>query len=269
MANPPDEKPSELWLRLTEYPAPTEVVDFPRIGNDGKPIGRIRIKVLDDEQIEMCRKRVLDGLQRNVHTDSAEKQQGPIQREIVADATAREILCMACLTEKNFGTDDEPMYPKAFPSPEALKKLRPQEIAVLFSLYQMVQAKWGPLLLGMTSQQQNAWIERLAEGGAAYPLARLDSQQRDQLTVSLASRVCTLSRLLNQFRSEKSVNTLESQLDALPFDTSYFGMPRSKSQTSEDGGSSPDLGNNSDVNITLEMAQEVVSEQLAREQLGE
>lgn len=270
-SNPPDDvKPGALWLKLTEQPAPTEVVDFPRTGNNGKPIGQIRIRVLDDEQIELCRKRVLDGLARNVHTDSAEKQQGPIQREIIADATAREILCMACVSVENHGTDDEPVYAKAFPSPDQLKKLRPQEIAVLFSLYQMVQAKWGPLLLGMTKDQQNAWIARLAEGGAEFPLARLDSHQRDQLTLSLAKRVCTLSRLLNQFRSEQSAPTLASQLDALPFDTSYFGLPRSESPTSESGSeSSHDLGSNEDAEVTLDMAQEAVRERLARERLGE
>jgi len=236
--------PKTLWQKLSETPAPSELVPFPRRGPDGKPVGMIRIKVLTAEQFEGCRLRGFEGAITRHRWDTNDKQQQVVPREVISDAIAREVLCIACVDPDPIGDPDGDapvVYAKTFPSPDSLLKLTKDELAVLFSLYEMVQAKWSPVITGMSPADENAWISRLAEGGSAFPLVWLDSHQRDRFTLSLAQRVRSLSQSINRCLSLESQGTLGSLREALPIDTSYFGEPRSGSPESEDGSDS-DLG---------------------------
>ena len=56
---------------------------------------------------------------------------------------------------------------------------------MLFSLYLEVQATSGPLVLGMSDEQFEMWVARLAEAGNTFPLARLPSQERNDLIMRL------------------------------------------------------------------------------------
>jgi hypothetical protein len=246
-------KPSALWLKLQETPAPSEIVPFPRRGRDGKPIGHLRIMVLTAKQFAMCQMNAHHDAVNRHKWDTAEKQQQAIPAEIIADCVARQVLCMACTVVEPDGDADmgeKVAYAKAFPSPESLLELSKDELAVLFSLYGMVQAKWGPVLIGMSDDQQDAWIARLAEGGSAFPLRLLDSHQRDQLTLSVAKKLWSLCRAVcGQF--EDSPTTLASLSETLDFDISCFGGPRLDSLYNGGGLDDPD------VDITIEMATEL------------
>lgn len=227
MSGPPtDIPPSELWLALQAEPFPSEVVDFPRY-RDGKALGKVRIRTLAMEAHDICRIR---GFNKTKARAGVEKDDlnAEVIREVQGDAVARELLWMATLRVEDCSKDpSKKFYPQFFPSPEAIEKtLTADELTVLFTQYQLIQAKYGPYEGSISSERElNAWIERLAEGAAAFPLARLSLPQLADLTSLLARRNFTLLRLLaSQWESLPS--TLTSAPEISSFDIGYFGEPR-------------------------------------------
>src|SRR5262249_4147901 len=141
MAGPlPSVPPSELFLKLLE-PQPSEVVDFPRRDASGRAIAQIRIQVLAQEDHDLAR---LDA-HRKMKAQGFDKDDlaGHTVSEVTGDSVARELLQKACLTVQGADFEDgkPPRYAHVFQNPEQLKKLRPDEIAVLFSAFMLVQAK--------------------------------------------------------------------------------------------------------------------------------
>jgi hypothetical protein len=251
-----DVEPSALFRKLLEMPAPSEVLDFPRKDPDGKPVFRYRCQVLTSGQMEQCRTRALDSIKNKHGWNTPEQQQQPIAAIVIEDAIAREILCQSCCEVEAVGERDNgsPIYPKLFTDVSHLDNLLGDEAAVLLQYFNLTQAKYGPLISHLTAAQQNAWVERLAEGGSAFPLRLLDSHQRDLLTLSAAKRLLSLCRAVcGQFAD--SPNTLESLSETSGFDISCFGGPRLDSLSDGDGLDDPD------VELTIEMASEIVRQQ--------
>lgn len=236
MAGPPDDvSPSELFRALCE-PGPSEVIEFPRRKANGEPIGSVRIQVLTQEDHDRARTFAHRGMKQQGF-DKDDLKDATIQ-EITGDAIARELLAMACLTVS--GPDDEtgtPMLGRVFRNAADLKKLRPDEIAFLFSAYLLVQAKYGPFekIIG-SPEDLNAWIKRLKEGGSEFPLLHLQLPQLAQLTYSLAERVSLLYGLLESQRPNLPP-ILVSLLDDFSTGTGSFGEPAASS-TATDGESS-------------------------------
>lgn len=230
MAGPPDNvEAKELWLKLSEAPAPSEIVDFPRRGADGKPIRQIRIQVLSmaahDEARMLAHQRLA---KQGIKPEDT--NQSVLLQEVLGDAVAREILAMSCVTVKPIHGDDEdtvkPTYGRLFVDGESLRQLlTPDEVTVLFNSYLLVQEKWGPLETTVNGDEElNAWVERLAEGGSLVPLAATSSVSLAGLCLSLAQRVSTLSELLRaQWQSLPP--GLASSLDGLLTGTGSSGEP--------------------------------------------
>jgi hypothetical protein len=236
MAGPPtDVAPSDLFRKLLETPRPTELIDFPRRQANGEPIGKIRIQVLTQEEHDGARERAHRSMKAKGF-DKEDFQAAPIQ-EVTGDAVARELLAMASLTEN--GPDDgsgTPMYGRVFRGPEDLKKLRSDEIAVLFNAYLLTQAKYGPFEKFVGGEEDlNAWIKRLEEGGSEFPLLVLPLPQLAELAYSLAQRAFTLSVILESLWSSLPP-TLQSSLAGFSMGTTFYGGPAATS--TEAGGES-------------------------------
>jgi len=223
MPGPPNDVPaSELWRRLSESPCPSEVIDFPRRDARGKPLGQVRIQVLQMEQHDEARIRAHMAL-KTKRLDT-EDLKGPSIQEVYGDMVARELLAMACVTPKALNPDDiTPKYGRIFARPEDLGRLTADEINVLFTAYTMVQHRYGPYEGSIEDDTQlTAWLRRLVEGASAYPLAQRNWHQLVELTSSLAGRAYMLSAILESLYSTLP-DTLQSSLAALGIGIGYFG----------------------------------------------
>ncbi|HEX5076804.1 MAG TPA: hypothetical protein VFW03_26590 [Gemmatimonadaceae bacterium] len=263
MPGPPEDVPaSELFLKLQETPAPTEVVNFPRKTSDGKPIGTTRIRVLRGEDQEAARNRAKEYLKAKFKMTNEDLAVQP-GASLLGDATAREILAMACLTEKSHGGEAQgaPYYPLVFPNADAIGKLlSTDETAVLFQCYLLVQAKYGPFERNVqTEQDLSAWIKRLVEGAAEFPLRQLSSVQWAELASFLAQRAHTLSVILECLLPSLPP-TLASRLATYSLGTGFFGRRASSTSTGSDGTetSASEL-KVSDIPITIEDAREMAA----------
>ncbi len=255
MAGPhEDVPPSELFLKLQER-RPSEVVNFPRRTPDGKPMGRVRIQVLG--MVEHDRARVAaKTLARDKLKLSKDDQDSPLGSALVGDAVARELLAIACLEEKNFGSDDEPFYPRVFPSGDAIAAaLSADEVAVLFNCYLLVQAKYGPFERTIeTEQDLSSWVKRLVEGAAEFPLQHLSSAHWAEAASLLAARAYLLSGILESL-FESLPSSLQSRLGTYSLGTGFFGSP-AKSSSADGSVTSLKVG---DVDITIEDAKLMAS----------
>lgn len=210
MAGPPKDVPaSELFLKLIEAPRPTEVIDFPRKGPDGKPVGRVRLQVLTQEEHDRARTAAHAAMKGQGF--DKDDLQGAVLREVEGDTVARELLAMACLTDEGHEFEDGKItYGRIFRDASDLKKLRSDEIAVLFNAYLVVQSKYGPFESSVsTSQDVDAWVKRLVDGGSSFLLLHLPLPALADLTYSLAERVSILSGT-HPSQSKDSLESSES-----------------------------------------------------------
>lgn len=228
MPGPPDDiTPSELFLKLQESPRPSEVVNFPRKTADGKPIDTTRIQVLRGEDHDAARLLVKRKLCEK-YKIKPEDLEGTLGAAVLNDGVARELLAMACLTEKRMAntTEEAPRYPRVFPDAESIGRLlTADETATLFQTYLLVQTKYGPFdKVCQTEEELSAWIVRLVEGAADYPLGRVSSAHWAELASSLAARAYLLSVVLTSLWSSLP-DSLKSRLGACSLDTGLFGGP--------------------------------------------
>jgi hypothetical protein len=270
MPGPPDDvPPSELFLKLKEAPFPTAVVNFPRKTPDGQPVGTTRIRVLGGEAQEEARVRALQGLKAKYKftNDDLSVQPGVA---LLNDAQAREVLALACVTEKPIaGTEGEhPRYAQVFRDAKAIgETLSADESAVLLQAYALVQNKFGPFEKTVqTEEELSAWIKRLVEGAAEFPLQHLSSVHWAELASLLAARAYTLSAILESLLSSLPP-TLASRLETYSLGTGYFG--RRAAATSADGTeTSPvDALKIADVEITIDDARAMVARMKAAEDM--
>lgn len=236
MKPPADVPASKLFQKLQETPAPQEEIEFPREG-----FGNVWVRVLSMEQVENARHLALKKLKaRDLTNDGFE-----ITKRIEGDAVAKELIAMAVFERD--GSDDAPLYARVFRDARDVDALKPDEIAVLFNAYLMVQDKYGPIESNVTAEDVDAWVIRLAEGGSAFPLASISSQGLVDLTHSLSVKMYSLCQTLaSQFSSLP--DTLRSSLERFPLVMSLSG------ELADDSAST---GGASSVEITLEAAKRI------------
>lgn len=224
MANPPaDVEPLSLFEKLQEVPAPSEIYAYPRKGVDMK----FRMFVLGVDDHQAAREKAIAKLKAKGH-DAADRDTINL-REVFGDMVARELLAMAVRhIDPIPGSEATPgglQYGRHFHSAEALGEARvtADEVAVLFTMWQLTQAKYGPYEWNIENEHQlSRWVEKLAVGASAAPLARCDWQALVESSMLLARRAFLLSACLESQRSTLP-DTLASTLDALGMDTSLFG----------------------------------------------
>lgn len=168
---------SQLWLKLQELPRPSKLVDFPRKGPNGEPIGQLRIRILTQEE-QMAATAEAEGLARK-HLKEGKKDELGYER-LFSDAVCVEVLCRAC-------RDADDAERPAFPAPAALRQvLTTEECAKLFEHYLTVQLELGPTVATMSDEELEAWIDRLVEGGSAFPFDLLSSDLQKLLVLHMA-----------------------------------------------------------------------------------
>jgi hypothetical protein len=181
---PKDVSAATLWMKLQELPRPHRFVDFPRKGADGEPIGKIAMFVLTQEEQMICattaekfaKEKLKDGKKDDLGYES-----------IYGNESVIQILYRAC-------KDADNLTRSAFPSPQAIRQqLTTDECSVLFEAYLTTQQDFGPIVTQLSSEEVDAWIDRLAEGGlAASPLESVSPATVRTLIASMASRLRTL-----------------------------------------------------------------------------
>lgn len=169
---------SDLWLALASKERPSQVVDMPRLNDDGSAIGQIRIRILTQEEQMQCASSAQRTAREHMK-DSAKDDLG--YERVYSDAYCIEILFRAC-------RDVDDASKPAFPSPKLIRQvLTTEECAMLYQHYLTIQLELGPMAVKMTDADFSAWVARLKEGGSAYPLDSLDSALLKMLVLRMAS----------------------------------------------------------------------------------
>jgi len=100
---------------------------------------------------------------------------------------------------------------QAFPSADKMRvAFTSDEIAVLLQSYMMVQRELGPIVSRMSPEEMDAWIEKLQEGGAAFPLVLLSSEAKNDLVMHLVSRLSDSSTDTSSPGSQPSDGSTET-----------------------------------------------------------
>lgn len=183
MSGPPkDITPSELWLRLTEMPRPSKVVDFPRTKPDGTPIGQLAMWVLTIEE-QMIAVAAAEKFAKDHLKEGRRDELG--YESLYSNALAVEILFRAC-------RDESDLKQTAFPTPKQIREqLSTEECARLFDHYTTIQLELGPIVTQMEEGELDAWIQRIAEAKSSFPLDLCSSELQRTLLITMASRLAS------------------------------------------------------------------------------
>lgn len=188
---PKDVSDSELIRKLISVEPPSEVLGFPRYNEDGTPLFEFRMRVLTQQEIDECgvnaerhARDVLAGKAKGGEDIKAVRAEA--WEEIFINAKLVELLYLAC-------REKDDVTKTLFVAPSRMRKILTQdELAALFSAYQSLQFKFGPLWRVLTDDEVDAWVEKLVGGMHAYPLSQLPPGQLVQLVLSLAYRLAAL-----------------------------------------------------------------------------
>ena len=219
--NPPtDISARALFLKLIERPYPSEIVPFPRFNAEGKPICMVRIRVLpfeDHERAQLEAEKRIRG--QFTPEEYAHAERTSSLRQIIDDAVTAELVAMVVMAVDPVEGSDPPRYERLFANASEVRALTADEVSTLFSMYLMVQARFGPYETSFRTEDEiKAWIQRLAEGAGAFPLAQIGSRQRDELLLCSAQRASLLYQILD-CQPENLPTFLESLRTALASDT--------------------------------------------------
>lgn len=232
MAGPPKDVPaSELFQKLISEPLPGETVDFPRLDKSGKAVARIHIQVLSQLDHDRARKMALDRIKRQGL--SKDDQSTNIGDALAGDASAKELLALACYTEPAI-PGDESSRGRVFRNADDVERLTSDEVAALFNHYINVQYKYGPFERTVTTEEElTQWITRLKEGASSAPLVQLSLPALADLTFRVAKRAYQLSAALESQWSSLP-DGLRSSLANCSLDTGLFGKLALSSVESDD-----------------------------------
>jgi hypothetical protein len=223
---PKDMAPGELWTKLQEMPRPSVVVDFPRKGPDGEPVGRVAMQVLSQEEQMIC----AAAAERFTKEKLREGQKGEFGYEtLYGNELVVQVLSRACRQE-----DD--VTRAAFPSSTLMRqRFTADELGILFEQYLSVQLRLGPIVSKLQEHELDAWVDMLVEGGlAASPFDFLSSDMKKVLAHSMASQIAELRKA-------------KSSAGSPPDDTSESGSSDSNPQDSADSSSNDATGSSTDL----------------------
>jgi hypothetical protein len=208
---------NDLWDRICAMPRPHKVVDFPRKGADGQPVGQIAIWVLTQQEQEACAAEANKKTRELLKDESRDKSRGAdTDNDLYRNLAADEVLYRACRT-----LDLKDAF---FPSASKLReKLSVDEVGVLITHYYSVQSELGPIISSMSKEESEAMLDTLKRTGERYPL---DSISREQLTLLLLFSV--------------------SRTPSSSTDTSLPGSPRDESSSESSSEHVPEAGGSAD-----------------------
>lgn len=220
-AEPEKLEPSELWLALTALPRPHREVPIPRfIPGTETPIGNVAMWPLTQEEQMACNAEA-DRWTKGLLRDPQKKDEANLgYQHTYTNEVAIQVLYRACRDAKNI---ERP----AFPSPSLMRQnLSTDEIGVLFSTYCTVQSELGPIRAYMSTEERDALILRLVEGGSAFPFDSLSWEQQRTLVLTLASQVVSCWTVMSSA--------------GLPLDASEMICERFRALAAADSQETPD-----------------------------
>lgn len=210
-AGPPADVPAgELLRKLMDSALPSEVIPWPRDGEDGKPIGQVAIRILTQDELDKCAANAERYVRNLLNSGIKDKSQGSERvnqaawAELFETAKAVELLYIACRKHDDLGTP-------LFRTPADIREFAtPNEITHVLNAYMQLQFRFGPLWRLLTEEECDEWIRMLEAGADEYPLAQLSPGQLRLLVTSLVSRYGSLAMGKFSDGSQSSVGTSES-----------------------------------------------------------
>lgn len=221
------EPESTLWERLAALPRPFRIVDMPRKGEDGEPIGKVHMHILSQEECmraQVAAERFVRGLfERPGEKDGAaelrfagsmpKKDEASIFDVLHQNAVSVELLFLACRRPQGDGPHESPKWP-AFPSPAHMRKvLTNDEIGVLMREYLQVQADLGPIIATMNEGEFDAWVERIAKSGSTSPFASLSWEAASELILLMARRLWSSRTATSSSGSQRDSGETDTRSD--------------------------------------------------------
>lgn len=215
---PPSDVPASLVVRelIARGKPPSVVVDFPMFDEAGKPIAKVRIRLLTDHEQTMALANARAEVARLVKDASRDLPWRP--EEMEHNTRATEILAVACRLVR-YRCEAHPVvagyYPHACPTCgeamteyvddknldppffdhgvlEARRYFRNVELGTLWNAYASLQDKSHPHLNDLSEAEMRAWIDVIAKGAVELPFSYFSRGQLETLTrfcaESLAAR---------------------------------------------------------------------------------
>lgn len=181
---PEEQDASELWLALTALPRPHRTVPIPRnIPGTDMPIGEVAIWPLTQEEHHQANAAADDHVKKLLKDPQKKDEANIGYQNLFANELAVQQLWRACRDTNNL---ERP----AFPSPGMLRmKLTTDEVGVLYNHFLTTQVEVGPIVAHMSEEEFEAWVRRLAEGGQSFFYDTLSWDVRNQLVLTMASRL--------------------------------------------------------------------------------
>lgn len=186
MSGPPnDVAPSLLYAALTKMPTPHEVVDYPvNLPGTDYSVGQIAFVPLSQEDVMQCHATADEYARKVLKTPPKAGEENRAYDSIFGHEAAVQILWRAMRAP-----EDPTLERRSFPAPKMVRMLMPDVLGVLMTMYVTAVAKIGPIVSTMSKEELDAWIERLVEGGSAFPLALLSSEMLRDLVMRLVDRI--------------------------------------------------------------------------------
>lgn len=232
---PRDSEPSELFAKLSSTEWPFELVDFPRKGPDGKPVGQVAMRVISAFDCEQAQADATKYVREKLRVEAVglPGSRGPASfvesdhgyQELWNNELAVQLLSRACM---------RPNSPKvyAFAFADNLRNsVSADELAVLFNAFCVVKKNYGPISAELSEAEMEAWLDVLAEGGGRQGLAFFSLGALTDLLSFMASRI-------SFYRKERS--SVGSQLgESTPKATSDDSAPEPQADNPTDQPSEP------------------------------
>lgn len=190
MALPPkDVSAPELFQKLLERPAPSDVIEMPRVGS-------VRVRVLRMDHHNKARALAKQRARTDYGLTNDELEHFA---DLIGDMVAQELIAFACLAPEPIGgTEDAPQYKRIFRhGGDVAAVLTADEVTVLFTVYNAVQRRYGPFEGNLESDEEvSAWISVLEEGAESSPLFAAALPRPGALIANLVRRGRALSSIL-------------------------------------------------------------------------
>jgi hypothetical protein len=217
---PPSDVPASLVVRelISRGKPPSVVIDFPMFDDAGKPIAKVRIRLLTDSEQTMALANARAEVARLVKDASRDLPWRP--EEMEHNTRATEILAVACRLVR-YRCEAHPVvagyYPHACPTCgeamteyvddknldppffdhgvlEARRYFRNVELGTLWNAYASLQDKSHPNLYDMSEAEMRAWIDVIARGTRDLPFSYFSRGQLEILTTYCAESLVALER---------------------------------------------------------------------------
>lgn len=192
MSGPPKHiDPPALYSLLTTMPRPYRVVDFPRKGEDGKPLGQVALVPLNQAE------NIAAGLEAELYVRKALPDSTITPKDAIGYNLAYSN--EACVQQlwRSVRDASDPTR-KVFQKPDDLRRLlTPDETACLFSMWIDACAEVGPMIGALSVAEREAWIDKLIAGGEATPIPFSSLETLRTLVRSLVNRLRTSQTALS------------------------------------------------------------------------